>query len=93
MQRDPKGLYAKAKAGQLRNFTGIDAPYEAPDHPEIHLRTHETSADELAAAIMDDHDRREALFLIGQRSLLQPAVERGLAAGKGGRNSAAARVH
>lgn len=35
--RDPKGLYKKARAGELRNFTGIDAVYEAPEHPEIHL--------------------------------------------------------
>ena len=35
--RDPKGLYKKARAGELRNFTGIDAVYEAPDRPDIHL--------------------------------------------------------
>jgi len=35
--RDPKGLYEKARAGELRNFTGIDAPYEAPVKPEVHL--------------------------------------------------------
>jgi adenylylsulfate kinase len=35
--RDPKGLYKKARAGELRNFTGIDAVYEAPESPEIHL--------------------------------------------------------
>ena len=35
--RDPKGLYKKARAGELRNFTGIDAVYEAPETPEIHL--------------------------------------------------------
>ena len=35
----PKGLYAKAKAGTIKNFTGVDAPYEAPDAPEIRLRT------------------------------------------------------
>jgi bifunctional enzyme CysN/CysC len=38
-RRDPKGLYAKAIAGEIRNFTGLDAPYEAPASPEIHLRT------------------------------------------------------
>ncbi len=38
-QRDPKGLYKKARAGQIRNFTGIDDPYEAPESPEIHLHT------------------------------------------------------
>ncbi|SUX71205.1 adenylylsulfate kinase [Citrobacter freundii] len=34
--RDPKGLYKKARAGELRNFTGIDSVYEAPESPEIH---------------------------------------------------------
>ena len=38
-QRDPKGLYKKARAGQIKNFTGIDDPYEEPENPEIHLRT------------------------------------------------------
>ena len=37
--RDPKGLYKKARRGELKNFTGIDSPYEPPEHPEIHLRT------------------------------------------------------
>ena len=37
-QRDPKGLYKKARAGELKNFTGIDAVYEAPETPEIHLQ-------------------------------------------------------
>ena len=36
-QRDPKGLYAKARAGEIKGFTGIDAPYEAPEKPEVHL--------------------------------------------------------
>jgi bifunctional enzyme CysN/CysC len=39
VRRDPKGLYAKAKAGKIKNFTGFDAPYEAPVNPEIHLHT------------------------------------------------------
>merc|ERR1712025_238771 len=38
-ERDPKGLYKKARAGQIKGFTGIDAPYEAPKNPEVHLRT------------------------------------------------------
>jgi bifunctional enzyme CysN/CysC len=38
-RRDPKGLYAKAYAGELPNFTGVDAPYEAPERPEFHIRT------------------------------------------------------
>ena len=37
--RDPKGLYAKAKAGQLKNFTGLDSPYEPPEHPEVVIQT------------------------------------------------------
>jgi bifunctional enzyme CysN/CysC len=52
MKRDPKGLYAKAKAGKLKNFTGVDAPYEAPDDPEIHLRTIDQSADKLADVVV-----------------------------------------
>jgi bifunctional enzyme CysN/CysC len=39
VRRDPKGLYAKARAGTIKNFTGVDAPYEAPQAPEIHLQT------------------------------------------------------
>ena len=38
-KRDPKGLYKKARAGEIKNFTGIDDPYEAPSNPEIHLHT------------------------------------------------------
>lgn len=50
-RRDTKGLYRKAKAGQIRNFTGIDSPYEAPEHPELHLRTMGKNAACLAAEI------------------------------------------
>jgi bifunctional enzyme CysN/CysC len=52
IQRDPKGLYAKAKAGELKNFTGIDAPYEVPIDPEIHLLTCDQSADEVASTVL-----------------------------------------
>ena len=45
-ERDPKGLYKKARAGEIRNFTGIDDPYEAPVNPEIHLHTDQTTVDE-----------------------------------------------
>ncbi len=44
--RDPKGLYKKARAGEIKNFTGIDDPYEAPGAPEIHLRSDQQSLDE-----------------------------------------------
>jgi bifunctional enzyme CysN/CysC len=47
-RRDPKGLYEKADSGQIRNFTGVDAPYEEPLDPEIRLRTLERNPDELA---------------------------------------------
>ena len=42
-QRDPKGLYKKARAGEIQEFTGISAPYEAPSNPEIHLRNSKIS--------------------------------------------------
>lgn len=41
-ERDPKGLYKKARAGEIKEFTGISAPYEAPSNPEIHIKTNET---------------------------------------------------
>lgn len=44
-ERDPKGLYKKARAGDLAHMTGIDSPYEPPDHPEIHLQTSVISAE------------------------------------------------
>lgn len=44
-RRDPKGLYRRARAGEIKNFTGIDSPYESPDHPEIHLKTDDTSVE------------------------------------------------
>jgi bifunctional enzyme CysN/CysC len=52
VQRDPKGLYSKAKAGKIKNFTGIDAPYERPEAPELHLRTIGASPDELADVVV-----------------------------------------
>jgi bifunctional enzyme CysN/CysC len=44
-ERDPKGLYAKARRGELKNFTGFDSPYEAPESPEVHLQTGAESAE------------------------------------------------
>jgi bifunctional enzyme CysN/CysC len=52
-KRDLKGLYAKARAGELKNFTGIDSPYEAPEEPEIHVDTTALSADEAADRIVE----------------------------------------
>jgi bifunctional enzyme CysN/CysC len=53
IRRDPKGLYAKAKAGRIKNFTGIDSPYEAPEAPEIHIPADREAPDEAAARIVD----------------------------------------
>ncbi len=52
-RRDPKGLYAKAMAGQIRNFTGVDSPYEAPENPELRLETVKHSPEELVEQILD----------------------------------------
>ncbi|MGY3884897.1 adenylyl-sulfate kinase [Aeromonas aquatica] len=60
-ERDPKGLYKKARAGEIRNFTGIDSAYEAPEQPEIHL----LNAGKPAAVLVD-----ELLTALRQRELL-----------------------
>lgn len=51
-ERDPKGLYKKAREGLIKNFTGIDDPYEAPENPEIHINTHEQSLEECVETII-----------------------------------------
>jgi bifunctional enzyme CysN/CysC len=57
-KRDTKGLYAKARAGELKNFTGIDSPYEPPEAPEIHIDTTTMSADEAADLIVEELTKR-----------------------------------
>jgi adenylylsulfate kinase len=52
-QRDPKGMYKKARAGIIKDFTGITAPYEPPEKPEIHLRTDQISVGECVQAVMN----------------------------------------
>ena len=52
-RRDPKGAYRKARDGIIKEFTGISAPYEAPDHPEIHLHTDTMSVEECVRRILD----------------------------------------
>jgi bifunctional enzyme CysN/CysC len=52
-KRDVKGLYAKARSGQLKNFTGIDSPYEEPITPEIRIKTEDLSVDAAASLIVD----------------------------------------
>jgi adenylylsulfate kinase len=52
-QRDPKGLYKKARAGELKNFTGVDDPYEAPLHPELSIDATNTSPQQAAVLLLD----------------------------------------
>jgi adenylylsulfate kinase len=52
-ERDPKGMYKKAREGAIKEFTGISAPYEPPENPEIHLRTDILSIDDCVKAILD----------------------------------------
>lgn len=51
-QRDPKGLYKKARAGEIKDFTGIDSTYDVPSDPEIHVKTDEKSIKECAEQIV-----------------------------------------
>jgi bifunctional enzyme CysN/CysC len=51
-QRDVKGLYAKARAGEIKNFTGIDSPYETPERADMVLQTTQRSAEDLAADLV-----------------------------------------
>ena len=57
-QRDPKGLYLKARRGELANFTGIDSPYEPPDHPELRLDTNTLSPENAADLVIELVDQR-----------------------------------
>ena len=56
--RDPKGLYKKARAGEIKNFTGIDDPYEAPEKPEIVLNSHEMSLEEEVEVLLKELESR-----------------------------------
>ncbi|MFB6317416.1 adenylyl-sulfate kinase [Saccharicrinis sp. FJH54] len=52
-QRDTKGLYKKARAGEIKNFTGIDAPFEVPEHPDVEVRTDQLSLSECTGKILN----------------------------------------
>jgi adenylylsulfate kinase-like enzyme len=52
-QRDPKGLYVKARANLIKDFTGVSAPYEAPEKPELELHTDKVSVAECVARVLD----------------------------------------
>jgi len=57
-QRDVKGFYKKARAGIIKNFTGIDDPYEEPEHPEIRVETDEMNIEESVEKIMNYLEER-----------------------------------
>ncbi len=61
VRRDPKGLYAKAKAGKLKNFTGFDAPYESPEGPEVHLNTFVDTAKQSAERVVNALIERQVI--------------------------------
>ena len=63
-KRDPKGLYKKARAGEIKDFTGISAPYEAPEKPEIHIHSEKTSVEE-AVVIITKYLEKEGLLKQG----------------------------
>lgn len=63
-ERDPKGLYRKARRGEIRGFTGVDDPYEPPERPEVVVRTAERSPAEIAAQVLD--------YLLGRGILHAP---------------------
>lgn len=57
-RRDVKGLYEKARRGEIRNFTGIDSPFEAPESPDIMIETHKTTVQDAVSAILDVLDNK-----------------------------------
>ncbi len=61
-KRDPKGLYKRARAGEIKNFTGIDDPYETPVDPEIHLKTDEMTVEQEVEIILD-HLRQNGFIM------------------------------
>lgn len=60
-KRDPKGLYKKARAGEIKNFTGIDDPYEVPQKPEIHLHSDKQSLEEEVRVVLAELEKRGLL--------------------------------
>ncbi|MFL1484437.1 adenylyl-sulfate kinase [Marinobacter sp. LN3S78] len=65
-ERDPKGLYQKARAGQIKHFTGIDSPYEAPERAEVCLDTSEMTVDDCVDSLIDYLLERGLIFQNGQ---------------------------
>ncbi len=78
-KRDPKGLYKKARAGEIKNFTGIDDPYEAPVNPEIHLHTDEMTVEQEVQIVLD-HLKENGLVLRQQFTRAGDSVDNSNAA-------------
>lgn len=64
-QRDPKGLYKKARAGEIRNFTGIDDPYEPPLHPDVECRTAEETVEDCIQKVLQYMEASGYILLAG----------------------------
>jgi len=77
--RDPKGLYKKARAGQIKGFTGLDAPYEAPENPDIHIHADTTSVSEAVNIILGRLEEA-GLHLNAEFTLVDDAMEKKCAA-------------
>ncbi|HEY9043866.1 MAG TPA: adenylyl-sulfate kinase [Rheinheimera sp.] len=60
-KRDPKGLYQKARAGEIKHFTGISSPYETPISPEVHIRTTQLSIADAAAQVLSYLEQRQII--------------------------------
>jgi len=60
-ERDPKGLYKKARAGEIKEFTGISAPYETPENPEIYLDTSKLNVEQCADAVINYLEHKEMI--------------------------------
>ena len=65
-KRDPKGLYKKAREGKIPEFTGISAPYEEPEAPEIHIRSDKTSVEDAVKIIVGYLEEKGYLKVSGQ---------------------------
>lgn len=76
-ERDPKGLYKKARAGEIKNFTGIDDPYEVPSNPEIHLHTDKMTLEQEVNTVIEyliDHDIIDRRYFTSPHGVANTAV-------------------
>uniref|UniRef100_A0A7S1MQZ5 Adenylyl-sulfate kinase n=1 Tax=Alexandrium catenella TaxID=2925 RepID=A0A7S1MQZ5_ALECA len=74
-ERDPKGLYKKAREGKIKGFTGIDAPYERPENPEVHIRTDLLSVPQCVNVILEKLDEVGINLQRNFRALEEPPAE------------------